>query len=184
MFQLIQHWIIAGVCLKEYVSIFVWFDKFTRKSIIGSIIPCMMFCWYWTSRQNYSMYDVLLKLDQWAVLFHVWCFADIGLVGRIIPCMMFCWYWTSRQNYSMYDVLLKLDQWAVLFHVWYFADTSISTCAAWFVIWYFSPSTMCADETSYKQVKRPGPRLNIKTVLSTYGDFHVKDKTAVRTSYL
>ena len=30
----------------------------------------------------------------------------------------------------------------------------------------------------------PGPRLNIETVLSTYGDFHVKDKTAVRTSYL
>ena len=30
----------------------------------------------------------------------------------------------------------------------------------------------------------PGPRLNIKTVLSTNGDFHVKDKTAVRTSYL
>ena len=29
-----------------------------------------------------------------------------------------------------------------------------------------------------------GPRLNIKTVLSTYGDFHVKDKTAVRMSYL
>ena len=29
-----------------------------------------------------------------------------------------------------------------------------------------------------------GPRLKIKTVLSTYGDFHVKDKTAVRTSYL
>ena len=32
--------------------------------------------------------------------------------------------------------------------------------------------------------KHYGPRLNIKTVLSTYGDFHVKDKTAVRTSYL
>ena len=31
---------------------------------------------------------------------------------------------------------------------------------------------------------KSGPRLNIKTVLSTYGDFHVKDKTAVRTSYL
>ena len=30
----------------------------------------------------------------------------------------------------------------------------------------------------------PGPRLNIKTVLSTYDDFHLKDKTAVRTSYL
>ena len=32
--------------------------------------------------------------------------------------------------------------------------------------------------------KEPGPRLNIKTVLSAYGDFHVKDKTDVRTSYL
>ena len=32
--------------------------------------------------------------------------------------------------------------------------------------------------------KSSGPRLNIKTVLSRYGDFHVKDKTAVRTSYL
>ena len=31
---------------------------------------------------------------------------------------------------------------------------------------------------------RPVPCLNIKTVLSTYGDSHVKDKTAVRTSYL
>ena len=30
----------------------------------------------------------------------------------------------------------------------------------------------------------PGARLNIKTVLSTYGDFHVKDKTAARTSNL
>ena len=32
--------------------------------------------------------------------------------------------------------------------------------------------------------KRPGPRLNIKTVFPRYGDSHVKDKTAVRTSYL
>ena len=30
----------------------------------------------------------------------------------------------------------------------------------------------------------PWARVNIKTVLSTYGDFHDKDKTAVRTSYL
>ena len=30
----------------------------------------------------------------------------------------------------------------------------------------------------------PGPRLNINTVLSRYGDSYVKDKMAVRTSYL
>ena len=34
------------------------------------------------------------------------------------------------------------------------------------------------------EINPSGPRLNIKTVLSTYGDFHVQDKTAVRTSYL
>ena len=39
-------------------------------------------------------------------------------------------------------------------------------------------------EVEAEMVKESGPRLNIKTVLSTYGDFHVKDKTAVRTSYL
>ena len=41
---------------------------------------------------------------------------------------------------------------------------------------------MSVEESEYNNT--PGPRLNIKTVLSTYGDFHVKDKTAVRTSYL
>ena len=40
------------------------------------------------------------------------------------------------------------------------------------------------QRASKAEPKGPGPRLNIKTVLSTYGDFHVKDKTAVRTSYL
>ena len=41
--------------------------------------------------------------------------------------------------------------------------------------------TITVDADDYSEA---GPRLNIKTVLSTYGDFHVKDKTAVRTSYL
>ena len=40
-------------------------------------------------------------------------------------------------------------------------------------------NTMVADALAARAAG-----LNIKTVLSTYGDFHVKDKTAVRTSYL
>ena len=43
---------------------------------------------------------------------------------------------------------------------------------------------LCLGDSHRKADRQPGPRLNIKTVLSTYGDFHVKDKTAVRTSYL
>ena len=50
------------------------------------------------------------------------------------------------------------------------------------VIWKAFP---CHDIIMIDWIdKWSGPRLNIKTVLSTYGDFHVKDKTAVRTSYL
>ena len=30
----------------------------------------------------------------------------------------------------------------------------------------------------------PGPHLNIKTIVHRYGDSHVKDKTAMRPSYL
>ena len=49
----------------------------------------------------------------------------------------------------------------------------------------FSTKTMHAStQNPLWGIAAPGPRLNIKTVLSTYGDFHVKDKTAVRTSYL
>ena len=36
------------------------------------------------------------------------------------------------------------------------------------------------DVYSEYSLYNTGPRLNIKTVLSTYGDFHIKDKTAVR----
>ena len=45
-------------------------------------------------------------------------------------------------------------------------------------------SAMLSEITGVSIGCSSGPRLNIKTVLSTYGDFHVKDKTAVRTSYL
>ena len=53
---------------------------------------------------------------------------------------------------------------------------------------YFVTTSLIGWAQAYNHpeglVSVPGPRLNIKTVLSTYGDFHVKDKTAVRTSYL
>ena len=41
-----------------------------------------------------------------------------------------------------------------------------------------------AEDHGVASNSNTGPRFNIKTVLSTYGDFHVKDKTAVRTSDL
>ena len=58
-----------------------------------------------------------------------------------------------------------------------------------FLFWFYSYASRLLHRhlgnhmIAYCQWRKPGPRLNIKTVLSTYGDFHVKDKTAVRTSY-
>ena len=52
-------------------------------------------------------------------------------------------------------------------------------CCHWFSTHRQAPNTLM-----WQVSMTSGPRLNIKTVLSTYGDFHVKDKTAVRTSYL
>ena len=49
---------------------------------------------------------------------------------------------------------------------------------------FSAPAAYYTECRSYIMHHGSGPRLNIKTVLSTYGDFHVKDKTAVRTSYL
>ena len=54
--------------------------------------------------------------------------------------------------------------------------TSLLFCSRWQNTFMDHHNTATSSAT--------GPRLNIKTVLSTYGDFHVKDKTAVRTSYL
>ena len=42
-----------------------------------------------------------------------------------------------------------------------------------------SPGDLRRRFAKWLWTQRHGPRLNIKTVLSTYGDFHVKDKTAV-----
>ena len=50
-------------------------------------------------------------------------------------------------------------------------------------LWQVMPSFDFVPKAELES-RDAGPRLNIKTVLSTYGDFHVKDKTAVRMSYL
>ena len=64
-----------------------------------------------------------------------------------------------------------------------YAQRQLISCATKACTWH---STL--HDNHFNEIRHSdhssGPRLNIKTVLSTYGDFHVKDKTAVRTSYL
>ena len=51
-------------------------------------------------------------------------------------------------------------------------------------IWMTSIHYTDYIRTTHSKTKLSGPRLNIKDCLSRYGDSHVKDKTAGRTSYL
>ena len=66
-----------------------------------------------------------------------------------------------------------------------FPSQGASDVGLWCFLWCYLYKLFNKQSSGNCYYKRAaGPRLNIKTVLSTYGDFHVKDKTAVRTSYL
>ena len=54
----------------------------------------------------------------------------------------------------------------------------------WLTVWNLLRLFFTVEGRQGRIWQESGPRLNIKTVLSAYGVFHVKDKTAVRTSYL
>ena len=54
---------------------------------------------------------------------------------------------------------------------------SVGTATTSFLEW---PSQLCRFQKCWA-IRRPGPRINIKTVFPRYGDSHVKDKTVGET---
>ena len=82
-----------------------------------------------------------------------------------------CSFCLFRCGNTMSVCHIKGMQWAIVFSCHSFSLN---------LTWKLSPQL----SKCWEFLQDPGPRLNIKTVLPTYGDFHVKDKTAVRTSYL
>ena len=94
--------------------------------------------------------------------------------------LRWCWFiinWTQR-NDNVSNTVFRQNQMPFKMS----STISNHVCSGLDGLWSYHLSCVCHKET-YKTMS-PGPRLNIKTILSTYGDFHVKDKTAVRTSYL
>ena len=113
--------------------------------------------------------------------------SDIWVITRNKHCIvyiigLFVSAWTRKTLHSVgCDIIVLLK------HQWSKDVGEILHTRAWECILYYSCPKPCAGLAylfAYSRYQVPGPRLNIKTVLSTYGDFHVKDKTAVRTSYL
>ena len=95
-----------------------------------------------------------------------------NLYGTTVP--VESTYWLQLQSYNKFGSYPRqsIEWWIEILHVHPPYDTFARN------VQFREPN----NNTASKQLT--GPRLNIKTVLCTYGDFHVKDKTAVRTSYL
>ena len=87
-------------------------------------------------------------------------------------------FYTYRNGYWGRLMLLKMNRWV------FPRNSQLSWIT--YIWWSFITKNMYhfSSKVDIDSNTNAGPRLNIKTVLSTYGDFHVKDKTAVRTSYL
>ena len=88
-------------------------------------------------------------------------------------------YWGQ---YGLRLTGLKLENY--YFFTFTFSRPEVRKLLLFYVFTFSRPEVRKLFRIYFFTFSRPGPRLNIKTVLSTYGDFHVKDKTAVRTSYL
>ena len=67
---------------------------------------------------------------------------------------------------------------------WHHNDVVIAVSVCWEYLPLIYMGNVMEVHHQYQLITKPGPRLNIKTVFPGYGDSHVKDKTAVRTSYL
>ena len=91
---------------------------------------------------------------------------------------------------EVWGVLWKFLDWPMAYETLLFSDIAI--CNIYMNMYIYRQHCMMisirinidTNQAVHISIKEPGPRLNIKTVLSTYGDFHVKDKMAPRTSYL
>ena len=103
---------------------------------------------------------------------------------------LFCkWIISDEINvYEWFEISWLIgfcNQWALLYSSVIFQYFSKWGFNMWFKIYWNTFFSKCFCVVLLCLTLIPaGPRLNIKTVLSTYGNFHVKDKTAVRTSYL
>ena len=98
------------------------------------------------------------------------------LADQFIPALRGCWRTNFLQIHEQFHVPKNIIRQT--------AHTIVSwpDPKQWLMI--HTSDVMRIKHMCYTLMPCSGPRLNIKTVLSTYGDFHVKDKTAVRTSYL
>ena len=115
-------------------------------------------------------------ISQWYVI-HSWGPLMWTTTAHPIKCLWTCLILITQRGYegprsNGTRIHFQVSQFAMAFSNW-------TQCIS-----FGRKSALRSQYCTLPWWLRTGPRLNIKTILSTYGDFHVKDKTAVRTSYL
>ena len=123
-------------------------------------------------------------IDSVTMVLWLICISSLAWHKTVVSLMLMQWRYHSLPQSHQYDIHHEVG--LILFtflsfHESYGTDTVMLSDMRMFS-GQFMVDSLWPSDTIWQH--RSGPRLNIKTVLSTYGDFHVKDKTAVRTSYL
>ena len=144
--------------------------------------------YFWYNRNDYANFMfllvfVVLTLNVTSLLLHPCMFKKSVCPESTAPVTIICglvFLW-GRHRYSIYYRIWRRGNWCRILLMIRLADAVDRDC------WLYRRDS-CGTKTIYPWwhhgMKTPGPRLNIKTVLSRYGDSYVKDETAVRTSYL
>ena len=86
----------------------------------------------------------------------------------------------QTKNMMILFIIVELFFFCVVFVL---IDYNILICI--YILWYllFEPKCVgCQSLDIITQLQESGPRLNIKTIFPRYGNFHVKDKTVLRSS--
>ena len=136
----------------------------------------------------------LLGTNELMLILHMLCGSANAKwpLREFLPCLHAC---QAQVACNTRAVLIKVQGYCIMLPR---SDLISQRCAINMWVWvgfmedFLCTWNWCCQWTRIKPVMpslvwlwtSSGPRLNIKTVLFMYGDFHVKDKTAVRTSYL
>ena len=155
---------------------------------------CVPYWWYTNWQVKYLLlndHKTIIKLYSTKISPHDFYFFPLFSISACLDLKLTIIYWTKflMGRHWIHKLFYCIYWWEICSLLLYFVlenpESSFRQPISWvqFVFLHFILKYL--ESIFHQPIKlSAGPRLNIKTVLSMYGDFHVKDKTAVRTSYL
>ena len=152
----------------------LWFSGRLKPSRKGS---CFDMCWY-----QFLIHQLSITCGLLACYSSSYVFNSLPSSRPLHTLLLVRYFYGVCVVNSLFSIVLSITYLLVIRH----RGTQTDDCWVWTDL--NCASTGQVTDTYRTKViwngQRAGPRLNIKDRLSRYGDSHVKDKTAGRTSYL